>query len=995
MLIYFGFPQAHEDDPMRAVRAGLKIREAIGSLNTQLQQNKGIRLEVRIGVHTGQVVVGEIGAGTRQELLALGETPNIAARIQGVAKPNTVAISSTTLKMVEGYFTVEDLGLHTLKGIAAPVQVFSILRESGAQNRLDIAVIKGLTPLIGRESEANLLFERWTRVKEGMGQAVLLSGEGGIGKSRLVQVLKDHIADENHTRFECRSSPYYQNTAFYPMIELWERIGTLDRADAPKDKLGKLEQALQPYRCADQTAVSLIAALLSIPLPQDRYPLHGLSPQRQRQKTLETLLAILLEQAEKSPVLFIIEDLQWTDPSTLEMLDILLDRTPTAAIFVVLTCRPTFQPSWDLRKHVTSLEINHFGGAQIKAMVEKLTDGKCLPDELLHQIVTKTDGVPLFIEEMTKAIVESGVLQIIDNQCRLTGPMPSLSIPSTLQDSLMARLDRLFTAKRLVQLAATIGRQFTYELLKGLTAMDEAVLQRELGRLVEAELLYQRGVPPHASYLFKHALIQDAAYHSLLKSSRQQYHQQIAEMLFTHFPETAESEPEVLAHHYTQAGLLQQAIPFWQHAAARAIERSANIEAVDHLTKGLTLLETLLDTSERREQELSLQLALGAPLAWTKGFGAPEVESTYSRACELCRQVGETPQFFPALWGLWHFYDLRAEMSKAHEPAKQLLSFAQRTPNSALLPDAYRALGETLLWSGEFAPAHAQLELGIAAYDPKSDHSYALHAGEDSGVACRFFAGIALWYLGYPDRALQKVYEAVSLAQELFHPFSLSAAHHFASLLHLHRREGRECQEQAEAAMTIAIEQDFGFFIAFDKMLRGRALAMQGRQEEGIVEMRQGLAAYQATGAETLQLHWRSNLAEVYGQAGRVEEGLEVLADAQALSESNGGERWFDSELYRLKGELLWQRAIQQGQAEKSEAEVEACYQQAIDIARRQRAKSWELRTAVSLSRLWQMQGKKAEALALVQEIYDWFKEGFDTVDLKAAKALFEELSRA
>jgi predicted ATPase len=822
---------------------------------------------------------------------------------------------------------------------------------------------------------------------------VLLTGEGGIGKSRLLQVMTAHIEGESHAQFECRSSPYYQHTALYPMVDLWERICTFTRDDSPGEKLGKLEQALQAYRCADQETVSLLAALLSMPLPEDRYPPLSLSPQRQRQKTLETLLAILLEQSEHHPLLFIMEDLHWTDPSTLELLDLLLDRTPTAALFVILTCRPTFQPSWDSRKHVMSLELNRLTAGQIKAMVDRLTGGKCLPDEMVHQIVVKTDGVPLFIEEMTKAIVESGVLQTIDDQCRLTGPMPSLTIPSTLQDSLMSRLDRLVTAKGIAQLGATIGRQFSYELLQALTALDEAALQRELGRLVDAELLYQRGAPPLAIYLFKHALIQDAAYQSLLKSSRQQYHQRIAQLLSTRFPETAETQPELLAHHYTQAGLHQQAIPFWQRAGERAIERSANIEAVDHLTRGLALLETLPDTPERTEQELALQLALGPPLAWTKGFGAPEVETMYSRACELCRQVGETSQLFPALWGMWHFYVLRAELSKAQEPAEQLISFAQRAHNSALLPDAYRALGETLLWSGEFAPAQVQLKLGIAAYDPKLNHSDVFHPGEDSGVACRFLSGIALWYLGYPDRALQKVYEAVSLAQALSHPLSLSAAHSFASWLHQYRREGRESQEQAEAAMAIAVEQDFGFFIAFDKMLLGRALAMQGRLDEGIAEMRQGLAAYQATGAEALQLHWLITLAEVYGKAGRVEEGLAVLTDAQDLADRHGSERWLDEELYRLKGELRWQNAKNQGQEVKLEAEVEACFQQAIEIARQQSAKSWELRAAMSLSRLWQMQGKKAKARSLLQEIYDWFKEGFGTADLKEAKALLEELS--
>ena len=554
LLVYFGYPHAHEDDAQRAVRTGLGILAAVGDLNQGLQQAKGIQLALRLGIHTGLVVIGEMGSTGRQEQLALGETPNVAARMQGLAAPNTLVVSDATHRLVQGYFECQDLGARALRGVTESMRVYHVLRESGATSRLDIAQSRGLTPLVGRESEVTLLLERWAQVKDGQGQVVLLSGDAGIGKSRLVQMLKEHVANQPHTRWECRSAEYYQNTALFPLVDLFQRLWRFEAHETPDTNLEKLTHTLSQYRLPVEESVPLFALLLLLPIPEDRYSALNVSPQRQRQKTLETMVAILLEHAERHPVLFILEDLHWADPTTLEWLNLLIEQIPTTSILTVLTCRPYFQPAWHHRSYLTEITVNRLSHTQVEQIVAGITDGKTFPADVLQQIIAKTDGVPLFVEEMTKAILESGHLKAVDDHYELTGSLSTFAIPATLQDSLMARLDRLVTAKAVAQYAAVIGRQFAYDVLSTVSQLDDTTLQRELGRLVEVEIVYQRGVPPQAIYTFKHALIQDVAYQSLLRSTRQQYHQRIAQALEAQFPETVATQPELVAQHYTTAG---------------------------------------------------------------------------------------------------------------------------------------------------------------------------------------------------------------------------------------------------------------------------------------------------------------------------------------------------------------------------------------------------------------------------------------------------------
>ena len=994
LLVYFGYPLAHEDDAQRAVRAGLRILEEVERVNADLERDKSLRLAVRIGIHTGLVVVGEMGRGDSHEQLALGDTPNIAARLQEIAEPDTVLISLTTYRLIQGFFACRDSGFHTLKGVSTPVQVYIVLDESGAESRLDAAVSTGLTPLVGREQEIGLLLDRWEQVQEDAGHVVLLCGEAGIGKSRLLQAIKDRVPREACTRIEWRCSPYYQNSALYPAIAHLQRLLKFTREDTPQDKLSKLEDMLGQYSFILSEVVPLLASLLSISIA-NRYPPLNLTPEVQKQRIMEALLAWLLEDAKKQPLLFMVEDLHWADPSAVELLTLLMDQGPTAGILTVFTFRPEFKPPWTMRSHLTQITLTRLTPRQVEVMVERVAKGKALPAEVLQQVVTKTDGVPLFVEELTKMVLESGLLRERKNRYELAGPLAPLAIPSTLQDSLMARLDRLATVKETAQLGATLGREFSYELLQAVSLQDEATLRRELAQLVDAELVYQRGVPPHIKYIFKHALIQGTAYQSLLKSKRQHYHQRIAQVLEERFPETGEVQPELLAHHYTQAGMSREALRYWQRAGQLAIERSANREAIAHLNKGLEVLRTLPDTPERGEQEIGLQIALGVPLIATRGYGAPEVEEVYTRAREVSRGIGETPRLFPVLRGLWNCYLLRARLQTAYELGEQLLTLAQKQQDSALLVGAYRVLGSTLFFQGELASGQKYVEEGIALYDHEQHSSLAFLYGADPGVVCRLYLAWLLWFRGYPDQALNGIYDALNLARELRHPFTLAFALSVSAMGHQFRRDREAVQELAEEAIVLCSEQRIAQWLALGNIQGGWVLSERGRGEEGVARIQQGLAAWEGTGADLVRPYYLSLLAEAYGKVGKVEEGLPLLGEALAAVGRNG-ERWWEAELYRLKGELLVRQGVEEVQSPQSKVqqlpEAEGSLRHAIEIARRQGAKSLELRAVMSLSRLWQKQGKKREARQMLVKIYSWFTEGFNDPDIKEARQLLEEL---
>ena len=995
LLVYFGYPIAHEDDAQRAVRAGLDIVAKLPHLNAYLQQE--IRamqtwpLQVRIGIHTGLAVIGEMGGEDRRTEMALGETLNIASRLQDIAEPNTAVISNATQRLVEGLFECQALGPQALKGVSTPVSVYRVLRESEAQTRFEVAVRTGLTPLVGRREEMERLRQYWKQAQSGHGQVVLVSGEAGIGKSRLMQELKEQIVREQGTSLEMRCSPYYQNSVLYPVIEYLQRVLGFQREDASFAKIEKLERTLSSYRFPQADTVPLCAALLSLPSPQG-YPPLNLSPQRQKQKTREVLVAWLLEESERNAVYSVWEDLHWADSSTLELVSLCLERIPTSHALVLLTFRPEFTPPWGVLSHLSEISLSRLENSHAEEMVKEIAKGNILPSEVVQQVVAKTDGIPLFVEELTKMLMESGSPKLDKEDRsfrRLTGSRPPLAIPSTLQDSLRARLDRLPLAKEVAQLGATIGREFTYELLRAVSSLDERTLQHRLMQLVKAEFLYQSNLPPQARYIFKHALVQETAYQSLLKSKRRQVHQQIARILEEQFPNIIETQPELVASHYTEAGLVDQAIPYWQRAGERAIKCSANKEAIEHFNKGLELLKVLPDVPERTQQELALQLDLGVSLIATRGYAASEVQYAYARARDLCGQLGEAPELSRVLSGLWEFYATRAEIQTAYELAEQFLNLAQQLGDPALLLEAHQLLGVNLFYRGELISAQSHLEQAIALYDPLQHRSHAfLYGGADPGVVSLAYAAWILWWLGYPDQALKRSNESLTLAQDLAHPFSLAGALNWAAVVHLLRREGQAAQERAEEATAFSTEQGFPTWVAMGTVSRGAALTEQGQVDEGITLMRLGMAAWRNTGQELGQPSFLTQLALAYLKKGQVEEGLAQLTEGLEVMHKTG-ERALESGLYALKGMLSLLSPSMDDQAE-----AEASFRWAIDKACEQGAKSLELRATMGLCfLLWQQQGKTDEARQMLAEIYNWFTEGFDTADLREAKALLEALA--
>jgi class 3 adenylate cyclase/predicted ATPase len=998
LLVYFGWPQAHEDAAYRAVYASLALLDAMGPLHeTHLVPRYRVQVAVRIGLHTGLAVIGAMGGGDRSEQLAMGDTPNLAARIQGLAAPNTVALSAATVRLVQGAFVLEDLGTHALKGVAEPMPVYRVLGPIEAHHDEDEAPTPGVPTLVGRDEEIGLLRRRWDQAREGLGQVVLVSGEAGIGKSALVRTARHHIGQEGVMRMTYHCSPYHMHSAFYPIIVHLERLFQFERDDLPGTRLSKLERLLTTYPFPLEEVVPLFAALLSVPLPEGAYPTLALTPQQQRQHTHDALLAWLVAEAERQPVLVVWDDVHWADPSTLENLALLVAQIPTSPILAVLTFRPEFVPPWPPRSHMTSLTLNRLERPQIEALVRQQAGGKTLPREVVAHIVAKTDGVPLFVEELTKMILESALLREETDHYALTGTLSAVTIPATLQDSLLARLDRLPTMREVAQIGAVIGREFAYEVLHALVTVDERTLLEGLGQLVATELLYQRGRPPRATYTFKHALVQDAAYQSLLRRTRQQYHQQVAELLEARFSETVATAPEVVAHHYTEAGCAAQALPLWQQAGERALQRSANLEAIEHLTKGLAVLATLPETTDRLQHELDLHVTLGPALMATRGYAAPEVEHTFARAWALCQRLGEgpdgpaptqslqPPQRFPVLYGLCVLYWVGGKHRQARAQAEQFLHLAQRQEDTAPLVVAHRALGLPLYFMGEVSQAREHFARALALYDPQQHRTLAFAYGHDPGVAALVFDAFALWMLGYPEQAMQRSHEACTLTEGLAHPHTRVYAFWHLAVLHQHRREQEEARRSVEVATRVSREQGFPLWLGLSLILQGWARATRPQPAEQIPSMHEGMAMYRATDAEMWLPYLLTLLAETYGAAGQPEAGLRLLDEAHTVMD-NTQERFYEAEMRRVQGALMLAQTADQ------HALAETCFQHALDVARRQQARSWELRAAMSLGRLWQQQGKRAEAPALLAPVYGWFTEGFDTADLQEAKTLLDEL---
>ena len=978
VLVYFGWPRAHEDDAERAVRAGLGLLEAVAGL----EAHPDARLQARVGIATGQVVVGDlISQGAADLDSVTGDAPNVAARLQALAPRGTVVIAEATRRLIGGLFELDDLGPQRLKGFDEPLAVWRVTAESRAEGRFEAHQTTRLSPLVGRDEELSLLLRHWRQAVDGDGQVVLLTGEPGIGKSRLVREVGERLEGEPHLRLLYQCSPHHTTSPLHPVIEQLKRAAGFERDDSQRDRLEKLEALLAQGTQKLDRAVPLVAALLSIPA-NDRYPLPELTPQRQKELTLEALVDQLGGLSAAQPVIVTYEDTHWIDPSTLELLGLAIDRIHRLRVLLVITFRPEFAAPWTDQPHLSALPLTRLGRREGAAIVDRLTCEKRLPVEVRAQILSRTDGVPLFVEELTKTVLEAGLLRDAGDRYELAGPLPPLAIPSSLHDSLMARLDRLSPVKEVAQIGAVIGREFSHELIAAVSPLPERNLDDALDRLVAAELVFRRGTPPDRRYIFKHALVQDAAYQSLLKSRRQQLHARIAQMLAQHFPDTA---PELLAYHLTEAQQYEEAVPKWLAAGQAATARSAYAEAAANLRRGLDVVGRLADPTRRVHEEIRLQNALGFALI-ARG-PAPDVAEAYERARSLCKQVDLPRELFTALFGLWFFNNMRLDLEATAKFSNELLAMVEEESDSDLVLEAHHAAWSTGWPRGELEKSLAHTAAGINLYRREAHHPLAnVYAGHDPGVCCRYSHGLVSWLLGFPDRAAERVEEALALARELKHPLTRAVALAFASFVRQFRREPKSVREFGRQTFTHCTEHGFRFYAPQGVVLEGWALAAEGQIHDGIEQVREGLASLRAMGAYARRSYFLGLLAEVSLCAGECEKGLEAISEGLALVRTNG-ERWWQAEPHRLQGELLLAHTA------NGQTQACSCFERALDISRQQKARSLELRAATSLARLRAKQSKRAEARDLLAPVYGWFTEGYDTADLKDAKALLDELA--
>ena len=976
VLTYFGYPHAHEHDAEQAVRAGLALVDAVGAIERAKR-----KLSVRVGIATGIVVVGDlIGSGSAQEQAVVGETPNLAARLQALAESNTVVIGPATRRLLGGLFEYSDLGAVGLKGFAEPARAYQVLRPSGVESRFEALRSTELTPLVGREEEIELLLRRWERAKAGEGQVVLVCGEPGIGKSRVVATLRNRIEAQPHTRLRYFCSPHHRDSALYPFIAQLEYAAGFARDDTAEAKFAKLEALLEQAGENDAKAIALVADLLGLPA-DGLYPPPPADPQRRRELTLAALARQLRILTAQRPMLLTFEDAHWADSTSLELLDRLVERASRASVLGLITFRPEFQAPWVGQAHVSSLSLRRLAERETKAVVGAVAGGKSLPAEIVSRIVDHADGIPLFIEELTKTLLESGLLQEEEGGYVLAGPLPPLAIPSSLRASLMARLDRLAPVKEVAQIGAALGREFSYELLAAVARRTDKRLRGALDQLVDAGLVFRRGAPPHASFIFKHALVQDAAYSTLLRSQRQELHARIARSIEQRFPELVEGEPEILAHHYTQAGLADQAISYLAQAGRRALDRSAMVEAASQLTKALVLISELPENPERERRELNLQTALGRALMATKGYAAAETGEAYARARRLCENLGDTATLVRVGYGQYLYHLIRAETSQCHQVATEILSFAEKTGSDEARILGHRTLGVSLYEFGRFPAARSQLETAVTLLEQRQKQRVA-HPG-DAGVTITAWLSSLLAFQGHLDHAarMRDLSVKEANASTSLHSRVFGLAH--ATLVSCLLREYEELLRRADTVCALATELDFPFMLAWGLAFRGIAKLNLGNAN-GEEALRDGLALYRRTGSKWGLPFWLANFASLASQG--TDEAMALVREGLDAVEATG-ERWYEAELYRLRGTLA------QPGTSRDDGLAENDFLTARRIAVEQEAKLLELRAAVSLARLWGEQGRRVEARDLLAPVYGWFTEGFDTADLKEAKTLLVGLS--
>src|SRR6516164_2254389 len=986
IVVYFGYPQAHEDDAERAVRAGLELITAVTALKSRAS------LQTRVGIATGVVVVGDLlSSGEAQERGMVGKTPNLAARLQGIAEPNSVVICDSTRRLLGNLFELKDLGPRDdLKGVDEATRAWAALRASSIASRFEALHASSMTTLVGREEEFGLLLRRWARAKNGEGQVVLLSGEPGIGKSRLTAALLESVLAEPHTCLRYFCSPQHRDSALYPIIGQMERAAGLAHDDSPRARLDKLD-ALLARTSTSAPDAALFAEMLSL-TNDGRYPTTELMPQLRRQRTLEALTAQMEALTRTGPVLMIFEDVQWIDPTSLEALGRAVDQIRSVRLLLIMTFRPEFDPPWIGSPHVTALTINRLGRRDIEAMISRVVGDKLLPPSIQQDIIERTDGIPLFVEEMTKAVLEAESEGAAEHVVTAV-PSPALAVPSSLHASLMARLDRLGPAKELAQIGAAIGREFSHALLAAVVRKPEGELESALDRLIAAGLLFRQGIPPHATYLFKHALVQDAAYGTLLREPRRALHARIADVLESQFAEIAENQPEPLARHCTEAGLIEKAAGLWGKAGQRSLERSALVEAAAQLRRALSQIAVLPRTPALRREEIKLQVALIAPLIHVRGYAASEVKAAAERArllIEQAKSLGEPPEdpllLFSVLYTFWASSYVGFDGDAIRKLAAQFLALAEKDGATILLVVGHRLMGSSLLQTGDIAQGRAHYDQAIAFYDPIDHRRLVTWFGHDNRVGALAFRPLAHWLLGYPEAANADIQQSLTYAREIGQAATLMMALSCTCLTHVSSGNYEATNRQTEEAITLADEKAAPFWKAIGMMNQGWLLAQNGKFADAVQMLTSGIVAYRSTGARMWLPLYLSYLAKAHAELGQFDDAWRHVGEAMTEIETTK-ERWQEAEVHRVAGEI----ALMSPGA--GTAKAQAYFERALQIARQQQAKSWELRAAMSLARFLRDQGKRDDARNLLAPIYGWFTEGFDTRDLKEAKSLLDTLA--
>ncbi|MGB8513163.1 MAG: adenylate/guanylate cyclase domain-containing protein [Pseudolabrys sp.] len=969
VLAFFGWPYAHEDDAPRAVHAALEIVSVVTKIS------ESVTLACRVGVCSGPVVVGEIRNSTASwSMDAVGETPNIAARLQTLAEPDTVLISESTRRLVSATFDLQSLGPQALKGITEPVRAYRVLAAKSAGSRFEAAHAGTLTPLVGRSSELRLLLDRWEKVKEGDGQVILLSGIPGVGKSRLLHELKSHVEEEPHILLHHQCSPYHNQSAFHPVIEQIEQAAHLIAREADADKITKLQAYLPRSTNSSIEPLLLIANLLSISTENQQH-LSELTPQQIKNRTISTLVDLLLAFSVQRPTLCIFEDAHRLDASTLELLELMISRIAHARVLLIVSSRPEFRPTWLAHANVSTHSLTRLSQAEVKTMIRDLLRGGNMPQKLVDQIIEKADGVPLFIEELTSSTLSAPLRETLGH----TEQPASLRVPETLSDALMERLDRAAPSRRVAQIAAVIGREFSDDLLSAAARIDEEDMQSALSLLEQADIIYRVGISPFVRFAFKHVLLRDAIYDSLLKSKRQQIHADIAAILVHDFPKLVENQPEVLALHYQEASNHQMAIRYWFESGQRALAHSANVEAIANFRKALQLLNALPETPERIKQEIDIQLALGIPLIAVRGYTAAETREAFSRARTLCLRLGDIPEYFQALFGLWGNHWMCGKNDEALRMADEFLSRSRALSDPVLLMVANRVMGSTLLTLGDFQSSASHFEETIRLSTGREERPlYNLYM-VGPRAASLLLLSWDLWILGYPDQALSRVSEALASGKDLGHPYTVAFAHYMTSVVHLLRGDAAHALESAERSFEMSQEQRFSLYAILSRISRGRAIGELGRLGEARVELTQGIDEARRNGVGFMLPMMDSWLADVHTKTGENEYALSFVERALTNIGDVTGRSW-EAELHRQRAQILL--ALDPSKLREAESHL----QKSIEVARGQSAKSLELRAATNLAELWRAQGRPDEARALLEPICHWFNEGAETADLKQAR---------